>query len=59
MVNEKADTGKGESKPSSPSGVRRVDVRTLLEGQREVLLEHDGQIYHLRITANGKLILTK
>ncbi len=59
MVNEKADSGKGKSKPSPPSGVRRVDVRTLLEGQREVLLDHEGQTYHLRITANGKLILTK
>jgi hemin uptake protein HemP len=30
-----------------------------LGGDREAILEHDGQDYRLRITANGKLILTK
>lgn len=37
----------------------RVKVSELLEGGREAILEHDGQDYRLRITANGKLILTK
>jgi hemin uptake protein HemP len=45
--------------PVAAKDVRRIDVRTLLDGQRELLLEHEGQTYHLRITANGKLILTK
>ena len=31
----------------------------LLGSDREAILEHDGQDYRLRITANGKLILTK
>ncbi len=26
--------------------------------QREVLIEHDGRIYRLRLTNSGKLILT-
>lgn len=43
----------------SAHDVRCVDVRELLGDQRELKLEHDGQIYRLRITANGKLILTK
>jgi hemin uptake protein HemP len=34
-------------------------VSALLQGEREVILEHDGLDYRLRITANGKLILTK
>ncbi len=38
---------------------RRLKVSDLLEGDREAILEHDGQDYRLRITANGKLILTK
>lgn len=38
---------------------RRVKVSELLEGEREAILEHDGQDYRLRITASGKLILTK
>jgi hemin uptake protein HemP len=38
---------------------RRHRVSDLLQGDREVILEHSGQDYRLRITANGKLILTK
>lgn len=41
------------------AGLRRLVVAELLAGDREVILEHDGQDYRLRITANGKLILTK
>jgi hemin uptake protein HemP len=43
----------------SPAGIRRVPVETLLGGAREVILEHRGEPYRLRVTANGKLILTK
>ena len=38
---------------------RRLKVSELLAGEREAILEHSGQDYRLRITANGKLILTK
>jgi len=38
---------------------RRPKVSELLDGAREAILEHGGQDYRLRITANGKLILTK
>jgi hemin uptake protein HemP len=37
----------------------RVLVSELLRGGREAILEHSGQEYRLRITQNGKLILTK
>jgi hemin uptake protein HemP len=40
-------------------GLRRLKVSELLAGEREAILEHGGQEYRLRITANGKLILTK
>jgi len=39
--------------------VRTVDARELLAGQSMLRLELDGQIYTLRITRNGRLILTK
>jgi hemin uptake protein HemP len=42
-----------------PDGVRRVDAADLLGGAREVLVLHAGQAYCLRVTASGKLILTK
>lgn len=42
-----------------PNEIRTVSSAELLAGQRELLIEHAGQIYRLRITATGKLILTK
>ena len=36
-----------------------IDSDALLKGQRELLIRHDGQLYRLRHTSNGKLILTK
>ena len=39
--------------------MRRLKVSDLLDGEREAILEHSGQDYRLRITASGKLILTK
>jgi hemin uptake protein HemP len=51
-----------EAQPSSPRPAttpRRLKVSDLLDGEREAILEHGGQDYRLRITATGKLILTK
>ena len=36
-----------------------VDVRDLVGAGREALIRHNGEFYRLRITAAGKLILTK
>jgi hemin uptake protein HemP len=41
------------------SSVRRVSVSELLGEGREAVLLHDGTEYRLRLTSNGKLILTK
>ncbi|MCG6117150.1 MAG: hemin uptake protein HemP [Aquimonas sp.] len=37
----------------------RIDSQTLLQGGRELRIEHAGQEYRLRLTQNDKLILTK
>jgi hemin uptake protein HemP len=37
----------------------RFKVSELLGKAREAILEHGGHEYRLRITSNGKLILTK
>ncbi|MBI2824339.1 MAG: hemin uptake protein HemP [Planctomycetia bacterium] len=47
-----------------PSREDRISIRVLhsadlLGGQREVCIEHAGQIYRLRVTKSGKLILQK
>lgn len=38
---------------------RRIDSTALLGSRGEVHILHNEQIYRLRITAQGKLILTK
>ena len=38
---------------------RRWTSRALLDGEREVLIDHEGSTYRLRLTSLGKLILTK
>lgn len=41
------------------TAVARYQVADLMRGARHVILEHDGASYTLRITAKGRLILTK
>ncbi|HVV28696.1 MAG TPA: hemin uptake protein HemP [Rhizomicrobium sp.] len=53
-----------DAKPKSqrPAGSRpvpRIPIDDLLAGGREAVLLHDGIEYRLRLTSNGKLILTK
>jgi hemin uptake protein HemP len=60
MSRDDAKEPHGEQSPAAPAGaLRRLKVSELLQGKREAILEHEGQDYRLRITANGKLILTK
>jgi len=37
----------------------RVHSTDLLRGSRELLIQHNGDTYRLRLTSNDKLILTK
>ena len=39
--------------------VRRFRSQDLLQGQLEVFIEHGPQVYRLRLTRSGKLILQK
>jgi hemin uptake protein HemP len=39
--------------------IRRISSQRLLAGERELVIQHLGSEYHLRLTRNGKLILTK
>lgn len=38
---------------------RRISSQMLLNGERELVIQHQGSEYHLRLTRNDKLILTK
>jgi len=42
----------------APEPVRRIAVRDLLRDAREVEIVHAGRVYRLRLTQQGKLILT-
>jgi hemin uptake protein HemP len=46
-------TGSGSERPIMYSSAE------LFGGDREVWIEHRGELYRLRITASGKLYLTK
>ena len=48
-----------DAKSDRPSLAKEIDVASLVGTGREVVLVHRGERYRLRITANGKLILTK
>ena len=43
----------------APAPTPMVDSRSLLGDGRELKIRHDGEIYRLRLTRNGKLILNK
>jgi hemin uptake protein HemP len=43
---------------ATPAIVRRVSSLELLGSRGEIVIEHCGREYRLRITQNGKLILT-
>jgi hemin uptake protein HemP len=54
------DSVKGTPSPAArPSRPRRIPVENLMQESTEVMLIHRGTEYRLRVTANGKLILTK
>jgi hemin uptake protein HemP len=51
----------GETRQTADFGPqpKRIAVSDLMAGGREAVLLHDGDEYRLRLTSNGKLILTK
>lgn len=48
-----------DPKNNAPDALRRVRSQDLLAGRALVLIEHEGAEYQLRLTRQGKLILTK
>jgi|GEM_PF-385773 len=47
------------SRPSESINKPTWDSATILAGQREALIHHNGQFYRLVLTRSGKLILQK
>jgi hemin uptake protein HemP len=47
-----------ERDTSSADGLRRITSKELLGKDGQIVITHQGREYRLRITQNGKLILT-
>jgi hemin uptake protein HemP len=45
--------------PAEAESATVLDARALFAGRREIVIEHDGVRYRLRITRRNKLILQK
>ncbi|MBI4970666.1 MAG: hemin uptake protein HemP [Candidatus Omnitrophica bacterium] len=39
--------------------MRLIDSKNIFEGNREVLIQHERDVYRLIITKSGKLVLNK
>lgn len=44
---------------TAPGAPHPLDSQDLLRGQNTVAIRHNGSVYHLQATRQGKLILTK
>ena len=44
--------------PAHRDQARRISSALLLQGRRQIVIEHIGREYRLHLTAKGKLILT-
>jgi hemin uptake protein HemP len=58
MEARKEDAESTQAEPPIGS-VRRVSARELLGSARTLQIEHNGEVYTLRLTRNDRLILTK
>jgi len=54
---DRVDRPTTSSRPSRHR--RKIDGSVLFQGDQELVIVHGGEEYLLRITRNGKLILTK
>jgi hemin uptake protein HemP len=52
------DSDFGKPATTQPYATPRIASGILLAGKRELIIEHAGREYRLRVTAQGKLILT-
>ncbi len=59
MANDQNCLGRRTPVGRAPVEMARVPLDTILNGAREIIIVHNGEDYRLRVTARGKLILTK
>ncbi|WP_198133787.1 hemin uptake protein HemP [Anaeromyxobacter dehalogenans] len=54
-----ARTAGSDASAAAAGRPRRTTTAALLGDARELVIEHAGEAYRLRVTSKGKLILTK
>jgi len=54
-----SDTGKPACNKPPKTPVPVIDSEDLFGNTREILIEHQGEVYRLQCTRSGKLILVK
>ena len=64
MVSRQRHSGSSSAAAASrgagaAGGIPTVTSREVMAGREEICIDHHGEIYRLRITNSGKLILTK
>jgi hemin uptake protein HemP len=60
IIVDSARNEPGNSQAAISSGKKlRIESNRLFQGNTEIVIVHQNQEYNLRITRNGKLILTK
>ncbi|WP_246660237.1 hemin uptake protein HemP [Rhizobium sp. FKL33] len=52
-------SGNAESDDALDANLREYDTKTLFMGDREIVINHAGSAYRMKITKQGKLILNK
>lgn len=58
-MNSQTTAAQEHPAPQRPEEARRVQLADLMGPARVLEIEHEGQIYRLSLTRQGKLILTK
>jgi len=58
-MNSKNTTPEAPPAKTTSTDTNSISSQDLFQGRQEICIEHEGQVYRLRITRQGKLILTK
>lgn len=59
MIEKSTDLRNNGQSPPDVTPVKKYKSQELFHGKQEILIEHAGHAYRLRITRQDKLILTK
>lgn len=59
MMTAEQPRGPENDNSTAPKKIHRTSFESLAHGANEVIIEHQGEEYRLRLTRNGRLILNK